>query len=310
MLGLTLLPFPCPSVCTQLLVSRPDEENITSYLQLIEKCLTHEVRPPLGFQAGKGSPHHSQHPYSSRGPQGPAWLHPPSISSPHLTSVGPGGCHELSFSEPYYIFLLWGTSFLFLLLVSQLSVQICALQMPTLAPHSRLGFSRLLGFSPTVLITVQIACVCFPQLNCELCVRRLLLHPSIASTEQAGSWVGEWKAERKAHPPCFTLPILGVHGDAEETAAVLETASAEAPPDLPAQSRPRDAELPAAERVSRRPGCRNLPSQGTDSAQYADRVLGWESVVLIQSLGKPYTSHPVKTFPEENQGVLPTAAGC
>uniref|UniRef100_A0A452V032 Sterile alpha motif domain containing 4B n=1 Tax=Ursus maritimus TaxID=29073 RepID=A0A452V032_URSMA len=30
-------------VCTQLLVSRPDEENITSYLQLIEKCLTHEA---------------------------------------------------------------------------------------------------------------------------------------------------------------------------------------------------------------------------------------------------------------------------
>lgn len=33
----------CP-VCTQLLVSRPDEENISCYLQLIEKCLTHEVR--------------------------------------------------------------------------------------------------------------------------------------------------------------------------------------------------------------------------------------------------------------------------
>ncbi|XP_053253606.1 protein Smaug homolog 2 isoform X1 [Podarcis raffonei] len=30
-------------VCTQLLVSRPDEENITSYLQLIEKCLVHEA---------------------------------------------------------------------------------------------------------------------------------------------------------------------------------------------------------------------------------------------------------------------------
>ncbi|KAK2084109.1 Protein Smaug 2 [Saguinus oedipus] len=30
-------------VCTQLLVSRPDEENITSYLQLMEKCLTHEA---------------------------------------------------------------------------------------------------------------------------------------------------------------------------------------------------------------------------------------------------------------------------
>ncbi|KAJ8788395.1 hypothetical protein J1605_000451 [Eschrichtius robustus] len=31
-------------VCTQLLVSRPDEENISSYLQLIDKCLIHE--PP------------------------------------------------------------------------------------------------------------------------------------------------------------------------------------------------------------------------------------------------------------------------
>lgn len=31
------------TVCTQLLVSRPDEENITCYLQLLEKCLTHEV---------------------------------------------------------------------------------------------------------------------------------------------------------------------------------------------------------------------------------------------------------------------------
>lgn len=30
-------------VCTQLLVSRPDEENISSYLQLIDKCLIHEV---------------------------------------------------------------------------------------------------------------------------------------------------------------------------------------------------------------------------------------------------------------------------
>uniref|UniRef100_A0A8C5Q7F8 Protein Smaug homolog 1 n=1 Tax=Leptobrachium leishanense TaxID=445787 RepID=A0A8C5Q7F8_9ANUR len=29
-------------VCTQLLVSRPDEENISSYLQLIDKCLIHE----------------------------------------------------------------------------------------------------------------------------------------------------------------------------------------------------------------------------------------------------------------------------
>uniref|UniRef100_G1RQE9 Protein Smaug homolog 1 n=1 Tax=Nomascus leucogenys TaxID=61853 RepID=G1RQE9_NOMLE len=31
------------TVCTQLLVSRPDEENISSYLQLIDKCLIHEA---------------------------------------------------------------------------------------------------------------------------------------------------------------------------------------------------------------------------------------------------------------------------
>nr|XP_034996917.1 protein Smaug homolog 1 [Zootoca vivipara] len=30
-------------LCTQLLVSRPDEENISSYLQLIDKCLIHEA---------------------------------------------------------------------------------------------------------------------------------------------------------------------------------------------------------------------------------------------------------------------------
>ncbi|XP_053330144.1 protein Smaug homolog 2 isoform X2 [Spea bombifrons] len=30
-------------VCTQLLVSRPDEENIACYLQLLDKCLTHEA---------------------------------------------------------------------------------------------------------------------------------------------------------------------------------------------------------------------------------------------------------------------------
>ncbi|XP_029474860.1 protein Smaug homolog 2 isoform X2 [Rhinatrema bivittatum] len=34
---------PIPEVCTQLLVSRPDEENITCYLHLLEKCLTHEA---------------------------------------------------------------------------------------------------------------------------------------------------------------------------------------------------------------------------------------------------------------------------
>lgn len=37
------------SVCTQLLVSRPDEENISCYLQLIEKCLSHEVRSRTCF---------------------------------------------------------------------------------------------------------------------------------------------------------------------------------------------------------------------------------------------------------------------
>ncbi|KAI2656540.1 hypothetical protein H4Q32_013497 [Labeo rohita] len=41
-------------VCTQLLVSRPDEENISCYLQLIEKCLTHEGRNrALGIISGE-----------------------------------------------------------------------------------------------------------------------------------------------------------------------------------------------------------------------------------------------------------------
>lgn len=51
-----LTPALSPPVCTQLLVSRPDEENITSYLQLIEKCLTHEVRPLLGSPGASGTP--------------------------------------------------------------------------------------------------------------------------------------------------------------------------------------------------------------------------------------------------------------
>lgn len=80
----------------------------------------------------------------------------------------------------------------------------------------------------------------------------------------------EGRSQRSTHTPCFTLLILGFHGDAEEAAAVLETASAEAPPDLPTQGCTRDAELPTAERVGRRPGLRDLPSLGpcwlTDSA--------------------------------------------
>lgn len=44
-------------VCTQLLVSRSDEENISFYLQLIDKCLIHEVRAhkESTLQAVKGS---------------------------------------------------------------------------------------------------------------------------------------------------------------------------------------------------------------------------------------------------------------
>lgn len=38
------------AVCTQLLVSRPDEENISSYLQLIDKCLIHEVSGSTSYQ--------------------------------------------------------------------------------------------------------------------------------------------------------------------------------------------------------------------------------------------------------------------
>lgn len=39
------------AVCTQLLVSRPDEENISSYLQLIDKCLIHEVSRDGSYRA-------------------------------------------------------------------------------------------------------------------------------------------------------------------------------------------------------------------------------------------------------------------
>jgi hypothetical protein len=57
----------------------------------------------------------------------------------------------------------------------------------------------------------------------------------------------------KHQPPCSPLPILGFHRDAEEAAAVLEAASAEAPPDVPAQSCAGYAELPAAEGVGVHP---------------------------------------------------------
>lgn len=70
----------------------------------------------------------------------------------------------------------------------------------------------------------------------------------------------EGRSERSTPSPCFTSLILGFHGDTEKTAAVLETASAEAPPDLPAQSCTGDAELPAAERVGGPPGHANHPS--------------------------------------------------
>lgn len=88
--GLTSPPFPCSPVCTQLLVSRPDEENITSYLQLIEKCLTHEVRPSLDLPRRERQPLLSQNQYSLCGQQGAAWLAPaasPAFISPVLGSV-------------------------------------------------------------------------------------------------------------------------------------------------------------------------------------------------------------------------------
>ena len=75
---------------------------------------------------------------------------------------------------------------------------------------------------------------------------------------------------KEAHTPLSPPLILGFHGDTEETTAVLETASAEAPPDFPAQSCTRDAELQAAERVGGQPGHRDLsfisPCCLTDSA--------------------------------------------
>lgn len=39
-------------MCTQLLVSRSDEDNISCYLQLIDKCLNHEVSPTPGRTTG------------------------------------------------------------------------------------------------------------------------------------------------------------------------------------------------------------------------------------------------------------------
>lgn len=60
----------CPPVCTQLLVSRPDEENITSYLQLLEKCLSHEVGLSWGVLGGGTGRR-----FASQPPHGPP-LHP------------------------------------------------------------------------------------------------------------------------------------------------------------------------------------------------------------------------------------------
>lgn len=64
----------CPPVCTQLLVSRPDEENITSYLQLLEKCLSHEVGLSWGVLGGG---HRTLHciPAASWAPPAPTGVH-------------------------------------------------------------------------------------------------------------------------------------------------------------------------------------------------------------------------------------------
>lgn len=61
---------PHPPVCTQLLVSRPDEENITSYLQLLEKCLSHEVGSRRGGGGAQGLALHPTRLMASPAPTG------------------------------------------------------------------------------------------------------------------------------------------------------------------------------------------------------------------------------------------------
>uniref|UniRef100_A0A8C2XXM8 Sterile alpha motif domain containing 4B n=1 Tax=Capra hircus TaxID=9925 RepID=A0A8C2XXM8_CAPHI len=97
-------------VCTQLLVSRPDEENITSYLQLIEKCLSHELgvwlelTPHSWFCGDGGGPADpAAVPNASPGPSawqdGPSepfghWGHLPSTCPHQPQPWGPGPTGE------------------------------------------------------------------------------------------------------------------------------------------------------------------------------------------------------------------------
>ncbi|XP_050840170.1 LOW QUALITY PROTEIN: protein Smaug homolog 2 [Serinus canaria] len=88
-------------VCTQLLVSRPDEENITSYLQLLEKCLSHEAfteTQKKRLQSWKQQVLKLLRAFPKKGPlDGPPGYRPPkswpsaSNSLPIAGSVGGGG---------------------------------------------------------------------------------------------------------------------------------------------------------------------------------------------------------------------------
>ncbi|XP_032942617.1 LOW QUALITY PROTEIN: protein Smaug homolog 2-like [Catharus ustulatus] len=88
-------------VCTQLLVSRPDEENITTYLQLLEKCLSHEAfteTQKKRLQSWKQQVLKLLRAFPKKGPlDGPPGYRPPkswafgSNSLPIAGSVGGGG---------------------------------------------------------------------------------------------------------------------------------------------------------------------------------------------------------------------------
>lgn len=145
-LGANLHPFPCPPVCTQLLVSRPDEENITSYLQLIEKCLTHEVRTSLELPRKVAPSLSESEPLFLMWPAGP-WLAPACFSSLHLTSLGFSGCPELSFLESLYN------------VPSLVNNSPPTPVLLPLAPHTRSGFSCLLYFSLTALVSYDCMCI-------------------------------------------------------------------------------------------------------------------------------------------------------
>lgn len=160
-------------MCTQLLVSRPDEENITSYLQLIEKCLTHEVRTSLELPRKVAPSLSESEPLFLMWPAGP-WLAPACFSSLHLTSLGFSGCPELSFLESLYNVPS--------LVNNSPPPPPCSCHWPLILDQ----VSRASCTSPLPRSSVMIACVSSPRLNCKLHMHRSPLHPNMA-WHRAGS---------------------------------------------------------------------------------------------------------------------------